>query len=334
MAVKKSQVSVQFNWIFVLIAGAIILSFFTTIIIKQRGLAEQQIAADLIKRLETEFVSAKAGTGTAARIGMHDKEIGFKCEEYTIGEKGKGLSQDILYRPVFSPDLVKGQNMVVWSMPWKTPYKVNNFLFVTTPGVRYILVGNDDNIIEMEKDLKNKFLTIERREISEISSVKSTTGYKIKFVCWECDIQNLIKKENLGGFSDEDIKAINLSSDKVEFWGMKESRMQLEKTITHLGFDKYGKPSIYAAMFANNAENYECNMEKAFENLNVVSRVYEQRTVKLSEQAENCFYFIDDLTTMSELNFSETGIQRLKTTIPSLENQQRVARRASCPLVY
>ena len=52
---RKAQVSTQFNWIFILIVGGLILSMFVAFSSKQKSIAEVQIDARSLEGINTIF---------------------------------------------------------------------------------------------------------------------------------------------------------------------------------------------------------------------------------------------------------------------------------------
>ena len=78
---KIAQISIQFSWIFILIAGAIILLFFTSIIYKQKDISEQKLSASVLNQLETILTSSGLSSGTINAIDTPQLELGFLCDE-------------------------------------------------------------------------------------------------------------------------------------------------------------------------------------------------------------------------------------------------------------
>ena len=61
---KKGVIEIQFNWIFVLIAGFIIITLFTTIIVKQRDVSEKSTNVMVLKNLDAILSGSEASAGT------------------------------------------------------------------------------------------------------------------------------------------------------------------------------------------------------------------------------------------------------------------------------
>jgi len=61
---KKGVVDIQFNWIFVLISGAILLIIFTGIIINQKDISQTSIDVLVLKNLNAVLAGSEVSTGT------------------------------------------------------------------------------------------------------------------------------------------------------------------------------------------------------------------------------------------------------------------------------
>ena len=149
---KKGVIEVQFNWIFTLIVGALILALFSSIIIKQKSSSENTISATLLTNLETILVGAKISTGTINVIDMPKTNIEFSCNQYSQGNAQKQIRDKV----IFSPNLLKGKQLITWALEWKVPFKITNFLYVTSPEVRYILIGTDSTFKIINSTIPNE----------------------------------------------------------------------------------------------------------------------------------------------------------------------------------
>ncbi len=62
---KKAQLDVQFNWIFILLVGAIILSFFVGVAFWYKNTQEHKITGEVIVGIEALLKTAKESPNTA-----------------------------------------------------------------------------------------------------------------------------------------------------------------------------------------------------------------------------------------------------------------------------
>jgi hypothetical protein len=349
---KKADIEIQFNWIFVMIAGAIILSFFVFTVMRQRDISQQSMSASLINSLETEITAARVSSGTITKLDLNNLQILFSCDDYRVGDVGQSVS----YRSVFSPDLVKGDDMVLWSMPWYLPFKVTNLLFITSPGVRYVLISNNASslvINSVYKRMSDKFLSVEPPTNEEkFGNIKSGKGYKLKFVCVDCDFKSF-NTRNLSSYPDSDVRAVSIhpSSNSVDFYVMSGDSFALDGSSYFFGIDDFGEATLYAAIFADTKENYDCNMKKALKSFSIVSSVYVERMSGLETSSylpDYCkaFYSSEsspsqDLNSMIGIvgrvndSITSAGVNDLLKYANDLKlYQDNYVRRQSCPLIY
>ena len=89
---KKAQVEVQINWIFVIVAGGLILLFFFGLIRWQKSQSEQSLAYNILNDLEAIFTASGVSTKTFNTIQFPDIIVDFKCEdgrgEFRIHDSG------------------------------------------------------------------------------------------------------------------------------------------------------------------------------------------------------------------------------------------------------
>ncbi len=134
---KKAQAAeTQFNWIFILIVGAVILGFFVFIVIKQKGASEAKFAGKVSQQLDTILVGAKVSSGAFQEIPTPEVTIEFGCDDYFIGPASQRLGNRI----VFAPAIVEGRSIQTWTLDWNVPFKVTSFLYITAPTIRYYVI--------------------------------------------------------------------------------------------------------------------------------------------------------------------------------------------------
>ena len=328
MASKKGVIEVQFNWIFILIAGGVILLFFVGVVQKQREYSKFKVAEAITSDLRTILSGAKASKETASLIDLPEIEIEYDCSGYFI-EKLTSINPHI----AFSPRLIKGRALMAWALSWNMPYRVANFLFLTSTDVRYILVKNDgensaaDQINKIlppraitgentQKILMNKEVIQEQN----LGTVENKNNYKVRFVFFknsqnQCNgLDDSISLANFADMDNEDVTAVcfepvngqfNLNLDsygKVIFYEKDETHKFKQK-----GEKSYylGKPSVIAAIFSDDIETYNCNMKRAFKTLNLATQVYKNRTKDLKEhylyaESSKCFTLFSQAATSLE----------------------------------
>src|SRR3989338_3153089 len=78
---RKGQVESQFAWIFILIAGAVILFFFFSVVGKQRETAKQRLAVSLSADFEAILSSAAVAKGASQLLPIFSQAIDFSCTD-------------------------------------------------------------------------------------------------------------------------------------------------------------------------------------------------------------------------------------------------------------
>lgn len=141
---KKGVVEVQFNWVFIVIIGAVILIFFVSMSMKQKGVSEQKLSVTIAEHMKTILTSAEVTEKSVNLITVPGKDIKYDC--------GSGFSVSSMAsfspRIIFTPSLLKSQSqkLITWSLDWNVPFRVANFLYVTSPEVLYILVHDFSDV--------------------------------------------------------------------------------------------------------------------------------------------------------------------------------------------
>jgi hypothetical protein len=346
---KKSQISIQFNWIFILIAGTLILIFFIGVVYKIRASSKESLACNVLSELEAIITGASVSTGTSNSIDTPDvAEIEFVCDKDGFSQfniKGSGCKKDTPIEPIFAPSLIKGKKLITWALEFSAPFKVDNFLFLTHPQVKYVFVGNDVKQYYEELPAEINKQWIENTNSQEFTNLKTESNYKIKFII--SSIPNTNIPEGLKKFSRKDISQISISPNKIEFYkkSLIADSFASEGTVPIL---PNNLPSIYAAIFSEDKESFECNMKKIYKRLAIISDVYSERTISLINHykenpvQQNCelYYNLDDFVNLKDAslqcssNIQQGCISVISTLTSEISGTNQNLKRASCPLIY
>ena len=342
---KKAAIEVQFNWIFVLIAGAMILAFFITIVVKQKFVSEQAISATVLTSLESILTGAKVSIGATNTIDLPPKtEIKFGCDEYSIGDMPKQTKTRI----IFAPDLIKGRKMVTWALGWSLPYRVTNFLYLTSPDVKYVIVGSGDLAKEINKTLPDEISKEIASDIEDAERIKYKNNYQTKFIF--VDTSGVITLDY--SFRNADVTAIQIipeseaNSGTIKFYEKDPANplnFKLIETTYYLKIE-----SLIGAIFSGNAETYNCVMKKAFKKLSIITSIYQERSTALasyySSQGSACdsYHSTLDINEIADVSSVLSGPSPLElssftsllNSVNSLKDQNKEAQLYSCALIY
>ncbi len=287
MPAKRGQIELTFNWMYILIAGVVILLFFIGIVVKQKASSEQQLSSDVLRIMESIFTGA--GVSEKTKNSIDASSLGeyifyFQCQggvgEYGVAGTGNRVQDAIA--PIFSPAELPGARLSLWSLPYKLPYKVIDFLFVTSENTQYYLLGETEFatefLAETTPDTGVQF-RINVQAITDPEAIDSGNNFQVRLVdftnTWVQD--GLPVPSRLQSLDDTTVTAVAFpSSSSVDYY-QKEGMVWKRRTVNPIPIVSLGgqrDAAKYAAVFSGNEEIYTCNMHKAFRRLQYVTEVY------------------------------------------------------------
>ncbi len=309
---KKAQVEIAFNWIYILIAGAVILLFFVGIVVKQKAAAEEQLAFEVVEVMDSIFAGAGVSEKTKNFIdtsGLADYTLYFNCEidpqgrslgEFGIKEKGSSIQSRI--EPIFSPQELKATKMILWSLPYNFPFKVIDSLFVTSFNTKYFILVSQDKFYE---EFLNATQGFNVQWILDPSSISPEKNFQVRIIDLDGSSINENKKvpDSLASLEDDKVTALVFTgSNLITYYqkqGIQWKKMHLNP-LTIVSIAEERDAAKYAAIFSANDKMYQCNMLKAFQRLQYLLEIYEQKAKEMEK------YYLDhpELTlTKSCLNY-------------------------------
>ena len=322
---KKGFVEIQFNWIFVLISGAIILIIFTGIIINQKDISQTSIDVLILKNLDAVLSGSESSTGTVNVFSVPNTKINFGCNGYSIGGVAEQSNINI-----FAPSFLEGDSIVSMTAGWNVPYKVTNLVYVTNTKIRYIFIGSSDfakDIFEMIPD------EIRNDGYTNVDVIENENDDHSRIIFFDQDPEFPV---NLYGTS---VTALKVSGDEnkgtVEFFDSVDNEFVNEGTSYYIG-----ESTLLGAVFSDNLDSYSCVMENVFEKLNAVSQVYERKINNLRSiyEDQQCGEFYDpgSITSIKEASttFNQLNIDRIAANANNLELQNKQLQSISCVMIY
>jgi hypothetical protein len=290
---SRKGFELQFNWIFILIAGAVILAFFFSIVQNQRALSETKLSSTLLSQMDAVFTMAIENKGGTEPLVTPKPGIAFSCPDtcvcnFYIGKIPNSFGDKI----IFAPALIKEQDSRAWAVEWKMPFRVANFLMLSSPETKYYFVYDSDKPYSAQLFQKiNKAVPPEivREIVSSPSLVSSIMpgGYEhTRFVFIGTEIPGLYMDSLNFAFAEEDVSGVWIDQDA------RQAVFYEKHDADELGFDQYpsllaGDATAYAAIFASDHFMYNCGIRSAFEKLSVVAGVHAKRAEALKNAAES-----------------------------------------------
>ena len=328
--INKKAFEIQFNWIFVLIAGAAILIFFTAIITEQKDISEKSLRTTVIKNIDAIIAGAGVSTGATSIETIQNSNIEVSCNRISI----EGISKSYQNLILFAPSLVKGDKFVWQSKDFSVPYRATNLLYVTSDQMRYTIIWDTNLAQGINKSLS---LHLNKEFYKSMPTIKNSNNYKVRFVTFEAMI-NFPK--SLEKMPDSDVTAIKVSGNNekgtLEFYQKSKSTWILKGRSYYIT-----EASLIGAIFSDTIENYECNMLNVFSRLKLVTDVYSERTKKLKSATEaECEQAYDNALVQlssigaASLKFDQQSVDNIANAAKLLSDENKELQKNSCPLVY
>jgi hypothetical protein len=373
---KKAMIEVQFNWILIIIMGAIILVFFISIFNWYKDSKNLEMAIDAKTKLTATLAGAQVSTDTASVIDVPDVSLVFLCDPASCGEFGcdssfqfgdTGIGQTTPVDVIFATDKIETSQILTWSLPWETPYKTTDFLYLSNPSIRYIFVYNESD--SGSRDFAEEVYTgiascisigtddcaakVQKQIISSdrIDSITDQNDYFVKFVLFYEPAGNRVAvDDSIAEHKNWDALAVSGDTGYGTLSFAKPGSDSSNKLVDTANKQQYlGLPALFGAIFSESPDYYNCNMKKAYKRMQMVNLVYWKRTVLLGNAYlgdQNCEFVYDDalITTFENINATLTDMQGagadaddldyLKGYISRLEDANSMALRNGCPRIY
>ena len=206
---SKKGFEIQFNWIFVLIIGAAILLFFTSLVFRQRDLSDAAAKTTLLIDIESLINSASVSLDTTNLIAIPKLKIDISCNKISI----EGTSKQYQNMILFAPSSIKGSKLVAQTFAFNTPYRTANVLYMTSQEMRYILIGDTDFAKEINKILPAE-LSKENYTVYDHLAIKDLNNYKVRFIFVNKPFSVTSQfPSSLAKMSDADVTTLKINGD-------------------------------------------------------------------------------------------------------------------------
>ena len=341
MKSKKGAIEIQFNWIFVLVIGAIILIVFSSIITRQKNLSESSKNVLILNNLDAIISGSESSTGTINTIKIPETTIEFKCNQYSIAS----FSKQFQVMNIFAPSLLHADRLVTMTLDFSLPFRISNIVYLTSPNYRYILVGNTEISNHIKKIMPNETFTA---SYDSIGNVKFLGEEKSRFIFFDnfiADGQSLAPNlREYIALQDDKVTALNIKGDlekgEIEFFEKSN-----DKFIKKGSSNYVKKETLLGAIFSDNVELYNCVLNNVFKKINIVSQIYKGKMQKIrdsySQSNNHCSinaetYSLDNIDGIvaASSSFTPENIAEMLNAAENLHQQNNQAQLQSCAVIY
>lgn len=297
---NRGQIDITFNWIYILIAGAVILLFFLGITVRQKGVSEQRLSLDVLEIVDSILTGAEVSEQTKNFVdisSLSDYTFYFDCTERvsTYGLKGTTARETNPITPLFSPTEIKSPLLILWSLPYRLPFKIIDFLIVTSSTTQYVLVGDGAGF-------KNDFLTAIGTDITDeklrfniipvdsdnLATVDPGDNFHLRIVDFDGTVINDGQPVPSGLDSKNvQVTGVSFRGGNAFFFRTNEGRWLSSGSSSLYSLGGERDAAKYAAIFAADAQQYDCSMQKVFQRVKLLAALYSRKLTLLQDYYDN-----------------------------------------------
>jgi hypothetical protein len=343
---NNKGVQSQFTWIFIMVAGAIILTLFITVSYRQQAVSTERLAVNLERTLDTIIATSLQTPESTFPVPTPLGGVTFGCTKTCdcrlgVGPNPRGSPfRDKIY---FAPPFVEGGELLLWTTSWETPFRATNFLYITTPSVDHIIVVDDSprsqklrEILEPKIPSNISARFVQSRDVNNIEPRLGET--RVLFLSsGKAALPTTFAQRVIKGI------AVNVQGDKVQFLtkGEGEQAWSLGSTSSIPTDDV---AFILASYLSADSNMFNCGIQHAYTRLAFISNITMQKAL-LMDGYEDCFYLADageqQLSDLSDIGNKLstdpqndqllTQLSRIRDATSTLNNNKI---QSGCPSLY
>ncbi len=338
---KRGEIEVQFNWILVLVAGAVLFLFFFGIINWAKQSNEESSSTTISTYFDSILTASAVKEETLNQVTIPAKQITFTCNGYRVNNAAS--LQNIRNKIIFAPTRIEGAELITWSASWNVPFRVTNFLMVTSPNIRYILRGSSGDLLFEE--IQDIFPAELQLDVNP-PTIEDENNYKVRFLYANQGVDDAdvapFKK-----YSAEDITALTITGATIDeslaltFHAKKPVGDPISGWASPVeSSTSFARGSLLGALFTEDPEHYVCAMNKGLSRLNNIAQLYKQRSEELKAYYFSLSSFCESphfnaLTTLDAIAATDMNtLAGLSGHSFDLISENQNARSGSCALIY
>jgi hypothetical protein len=326
---KRGVVDVQFNWIFILIAGFVIFLFIISIVFKQKDNSDKQASISSVNQI-TSLLKGKQQTGDVySEITIPRSEIEFRCDSDTKYFTYRVGDFERLQLPVelmFSRTTINTNKLVVWTQSFSLGFPVGVFSYVTTPDSMILIYGDSGSseATNLYQSIPGNITRVLNRDIDKYSSSSN-----LVIVCFKDDCPPM------------SYSYIQIIPENTGIYGYGNIVFHKKNGVNEKKYPYITDASIYGAIFSNNAEFYSCQMKRAIDRYNIKRQLVDTRLSIMQKEYQGTECAIkmkiildNDLQALSEYDLTYDTIVSISSRSESLNRRNNDLGFSSCPKVY
>jgi hypothetical protein len=329
---KKAQ-QMELNWIYILVVGGVFLGLFVMIFTKTQAGAKEEYKIDAKNYIYNMITSSETLSMGDTQIELSDITLEFACNQLAIGQNSVSTEQDI----IFSPTEINTEMYA--QAAYFSPVKTLLLTSLTGKNIVYIFDGTEKPLF---LDLPSR---INKKLVNDLSEFKNENYENIRVISSGMVPANRIDSKNLEEkrISLVKIEVLGGADTFPESFGKATYYIKKNGNFANIGEAYFSdRSSLFAAIVSENAESYNCQMEKAIEKLNLIYKIRKNRLEEFMKikDLRHCPYTDSISIYTSLIDYTNnkkpdmSTMQSLYSSIAKLEEANDVLKRLSCPEIY
>ena len=368
---KRAQLSIQFNWIFVLIVGSTILAAILAFTFSVEDTSDQRIAIQLAQQFETIFTSTLQQPGTGKEYQSPPLDLTFVCDyeqDLYHYEVDGVVARQTQYDLIASSDELSTSRLRTFALEWNVPYPIDTFLYLTTPQEEFVFYtptsetpsSNIQRLLDVFPDNFTQRVVFN----DDVPALADANNDRVILIHVVNDLNNpssLLDSDALEGVDNVHAVVIDPGEDglfrsgEVLFLdgttyedyadGSLPANSMEEQTERYIG-----EAALFAALFTENQDSYRCLMSKATDRLNMVTQILLKQLDAMEEDIDgdckeyllgsdltpnSVKRYLEDINSSSRSGYSSGDYATIFTSTRSIETRhQQIILEQQCPLLY
>jgi len=243
----------QYNWAFVIIAGAVILAFFVSFTVKYIDIQNKKDSAMVASEIYNSlFALQKSSYQTETPIDLFLRtDLSFSCDKLEVGNF---FSEALEKEFVFAPRSLFTDKIQVFMKSWKYPFKIANLFYLTSSEKKYYII-------------------FDASSAEFVNSLEFPKNF------------NIIKTTTKPNLNDPNSRIISFTSQNADVKITPGENGYA--TINNKQYPVLGLPLVYGAIFSS---DYPCILDRLLAKFSNMIDIYSAKVDYMSALNNNCDY--------------------------------------------
>lgn len=141
---KKAVFEVQFNWIFILIAGGVFLFLFLSIVSSQKKAADQSVNAELLSKVDSLIAGSASSFQSSKTVSLPSVQLDVICDadhESALQVSGS-LSKRTPIQAIYARPHVDTKHLMIFTDAYEAGFGIAPILYLSGANTNYLLIND------------------------------------------------------------------------------------------------------------------------------------------------------------------------------------------------